>query len=177
MLIRPLCPRVVPQGKANLTSSIFLDEWNLTNSITPLHPLKGTHDKGDSNPLSDLWMIKDAWVCASQCPCSHSRLSIFPRPKISLLLKEHPHSALWLWIGQATRALWDLARSGLGVSWVVYNSVKNHLFTWQGLFGRKAKNKNAIFPPHAIFMSIWRETNRRAFERLDSGVASSALQI
>lgn len=39
----------------------------------------------------------------------------------------------------------------MGVSWVVSNFVRNHLFVWEGFFGGKAKKKNAVFLPHAIF--------------------------
>jgi len=49
------------------------------------------------------------------------------------------------------RARWNLGFSWLRVSWVVCNPIKNHLFAWQGFFGRKAEKNNPILLPHAIF--------------------------
>jgi len=52
-----------------------------------------------------------------------------------------------------TKVLWNLAISGLGISWVASDSMKNDLLTWEGLFGRKVrKRKKASWVlPHVIF--------------------------
>jgi len=47
------------------------------------------------------------------------------------------------------------------------NSISDHLYAWEGFFGRKAKKKNAGLFPRTIFWSIWREKNRRVFEGVE----------
>ena len=46
---------------------------------------------------------------------------------------------------QFDKALWELAFSCIGISWIVSNSIKNHLWAWDGFFGRKVKKKALVF--------------------------------
>ena len=57
------------------------------------------------------------------------------------------------------RALWDLAGSCLGISWVGFDLIKNHLLALGGgFFGRKVKRRRLPwFYLNVIFWSIWRE--------------------
>lgn len=53
----------------------------------------------------------------------------------------------------------ELASGCLGVSWVASNYVSPS--TWDGFFGRKAKEKNAMLLP-------WGERNRGVLERVET---------
>lgn len=62
------------------------------------------------------------------------------------------------------RALWDLALSYVRVFGAVSNSISNHVSPWESFSGGKARNKNAILFPHAIFFwNIWNGRSRRVF--------------
>jgi len=72
---------------------------------------------------------------------------------------------------QFARVLWNLAFSGLDISWVAFDSIRNHLLAFEGFLDRKVKKKKEVAAkvlPHVIFWSIWREQNRRVFESIET---------
>ena len=63
--------------------------------------------------------------------------------------------------------LWQLIFPLFGVQWAMHSSVKGFLLSWGGFpVGRKRKKawKVALL---CLFWSIWRERNRRVFEKCE----------
>lgn len=54
---------------------------------------------------------------------------------------------------QFAGVLWEIAFSCLGIFfWVSHYSISNHLFAWEGYFGKKANKKKVLALPHVSFL-------------------------
>ena len=62
------------------------------------------------------------------------------------------------------KILWDLLLAIFRVSWVFPLFVKETLLSWHGSFVGKRRKKAWMAAPLCIFLTIWQERNRLAFE-------------
>jgi len=57
------------------------------------------------------------------------------------------------------------------MSWVAPDSIRNHVLAWEGSFGGKVKKKKeeeVMVLPLVIFWNIWRERNRKVFDKVET---------
>ena len=65
------------------------------------------------------------------------------------------------------RILWQLVFSIFGVRWVLSKAIRETLLVWHRSFVDKRRIKAWRVAPPCIFQTIWRERNRRFFNRVE----------